>query len=258
MADQSPATYGLLGMLAVRSWTGYELTRQVHRSLRFIWPTSEGHLYREQKRLVALGWAVVEQERTGRRTRNRYTITEAGREALARWLATPPEEPHLQIEGVLRVFYANLAGPADLHRSMATTAEQAGSMLATLRGFVREYLAEGGPMDMLEQGVGGPGARRTLAGRTMFPERLPGVALTLDITTRLLEEVERFFDVEAATVRQGQLADPAVTRPYPSVRIWVGCWQDPDALVGWGWLSCWLPVMACDAAPPAPPLFLDR
>ena len=46
--------------------------------------------------------------------------------------------------------------------------------------------------------------------------------------------------------------------PYPSVRIRVGCWQDPDARVGWGWLSCWLPVMACDAAPPAPPLFLDR
>ena len=166
MADQSPATYGLLGMLAVRSWTGYELTRQVRRSLRFIWPTSEGHLYREQKRLVTLGWAVVEQEQNGRRVRNRYTITQAGREALARWLATPPEEPHLQIEGVLRAFYANLGDPADLHQSMTTTAEQAGSMLATLRGFVREYLAEGGPMDMLEQGIGGPGERRTFAGRT--------------------------------------------------------------------------------------------
>jgi hypothetical protein len=47
-------------------------------------------------------------------------------------------------------------------------------------------------------------------------------------------------------------------QPYPSVRIRAGCWQDPDALVGRGWLSCWLPVMACDAAPPAPPLFLDR
>jgi DNA-binding PadR family transcriptional regulator len=212
MADQSPATYGLLGMLAVRSWTGYELTRQVRRSLRFIWPTSEGHLYREQKRLVSLGWAVVEQEQTGRRTRNRYTITQAGREALARWLATPPEEPHLQIEGVLRVFYANLAGPADLHRSMTTTAEQAHSMLATLQGFVAEYLADGGPMDMLEQGIGGPGDRRTFAGRTMFPERLPSVALALDITTRLLEQVERFFEAEAAAVRDGKLPDPAATR----------------------------------------------
>jgi hypothetical protein len=113
---------------------------------------------------------------------------------------------------VLRAFFANLGDPADLHQSMTTTAEQAGSMLATLRGFVREYLAEGGPMDMLEQGIGGPGERRTFAGRTMFPERLPGVALAVDITTRLLEEVERLFDAEAATVRQGQLPDPAATR----------------------------------------------
>ena len=113
-------------MLAVRSWTGYELTRQVRRSLRFIWPTSEGHLYREQKRLVSLGWAVVEQEQAGRRARNRYTIT--------------------------------------------------------------------------------------AAGRAMFPERLPGVALTLDITTRLLEQLERFFEAEADPVRQGRLPDPVATR----------------------------------------------
>jgi DNA-binding PadR family transcriptional regulator len=212
MADQSPATYGLLGMLAVRSWTGYELTRQVRRSLRFIWPTSEGHLYREQKRLVSLGWAVAEQEQTGQRTRNRYTITPAGREALAKWLATPPEEPHLQIEGVLRAFYANLGSPTDLHQTMTTTAEQAHSMLATLHGFVREYLTDGGPMDMLEQGIGGPGDRRTFGGRTMFPERLPSVALALDITTRLLEEIERFFEAEAAAVRDGKLPDPAATR----------------------------------------------
>ena len=212
MATQSPATYGLLGMLAVRSWTGYELTRQVHRSLRYVWPTSEGHLYREQKRLVTLGWAAVEQEQTGQRTRNRYTITPAGRDALAKWLATPPEEPHLQIEGVLRVFYANLGSSADLHQTMTTTAEQTNSMLATLQGFVREYLAEDGPMDMLEQGIGGPGQRRTFAGRTMFPERLPSVALALDITTRLLEAIERFFDIEATTVQEGQLPDPAATR----------------------------------------------
>ena len=206
VTDQSPATYGLLGMLAVRSWTGYELTRQVHRSLRFVWPTSEGHLYREQKRLVALCWAVVEQEPVGRRTRNRYTITPAGREALAAWLAAPPEEPHLQIEGVLRAFHAGLGSPEDLRRSAAATAGLAGAMLAELRGFAREYLAEGGPMDMLEAGAGGPAKRLTFAGRTMFPERLPGVALALDVTTRLLEEVERFFAEEVTAT------DPAATR----------------------------------------------
>jgi hypothetical protein len=88
--------------------------------------------------------------------------------------------------------------------------DQAHSMLATLQGFVREYLADGGPMDMLEQGIGGPRDRHTFSGRTMFPERLPSVALALDITTRLLEEIERFF--EAAAVRDGKLPDPAATR----------------------------------------------
>ena len=199
-------------MLAVRSWTGYELTRQARRSLRFVWPTSEGHLYREQKRLVEIGWATVEKERIGRRARNVYTITPAGREALARWFAAPPEEPHLQIEGVLRLFYANLGDPVDLNRSMATTAEQASAMLAALRGFAREYLADGGPMDMLEKGLGGPGERRSFAGRTMFPERLASVALAVDITTRLLEQVEHFFQGEAPTAIAEQFTDPAATR----------------------------------------------
>ena len=78
MTTTSPATYGLLGLLATRSWTGYELTAQVRRSLAFVWPTSEGHLYREQKVLVARGWAAVVDEPAGRRSRKRYTITDAG------------------------------------------------------------------------------------------------------------------------------------------------------------------------------------
>ena len=212
MEDQSPATYGLLGMLAVRPWTGYELTRQVRRSLRFVWPTSEGHLYREQKRLVGIGWARVKQERNGRRSRNLYTITPAGRDALARWFTTPPEEPHLHIEAVLRLFYANHGDPVDVDRSMAVAAEQVNAMLAELRGYVREYLADGGPMDLLEQGRGGPGERRSFGGRTMFPERLGSVALAVDITTRLLEQVEQFFRYDAPTVLTEQFTDPVATR----------------------------------------------
>ncbi len=203
--SSSPATFGLLGMLATRSWTGYELTRQVGRSLRFIWPTSEGHLYREQKRLVTQGWAVVEKEKVGLRHRNRYAITEAGRDALREWLTRPPEEPHLQIEGILRAFYAEQGSVADLCQSMEVTAERARAMLADLRAFAEEYAAEGGPLDMLENGLGGPEDRLEFRGRTMIPERLPGVAMSIDVTTLLLEVVERFFATEAALLdRQDQ------------------------------------------------------
>lgn len=208
MSVPSPTTYGLLGMLAVRSWTGYELTRQVRRSLRFVWPSSDGHLYREQKRLVNLGWATVEEEPTGRRSRKRYTITEDGRAALKRWLATEPEEPHFQIDGVLRTFFGDQGSRDDLVASMRDTAAMARSMLDEMLGFVDEYLEEGGPLWMLEHGVGGPDTERLEhRGRTMLPERLHVVALTIDVTTQLLGTLERFFT---------EVADQVAAWPDPA------------------------------------------
>lgn len=212
MASLSPSGYGLLGLLSVRSWTGYELTRQVQRSLRFTWPTSEGHLYREQRRLVELGWATVQDEPTGRRTRKRYTITTAGAGALAHWQTTPPQEPQLHVEGILRVFFGDAAPPDVLAGSMRATADQASTLLDELHGFVRDYLADGGPLDMLERGVGGADERLEFGGRSMFPERLHAVALALDVVTRLLEDVEGWFGRHADDVATWPgTADPSLT-----------------------------------------------
>lgn len=213
MAAPSPITYGLLGMLAVRPWTGYELTQQVRRSLRFVWPSSEGHLYREQKRLVDLGWATVEQEPAGQRSRNRYAITDAGRRALDDWFATEPEEPHFQIEGILRTFLGDQGSHDDLVASMRATAALTQSMHDEMLGFVDEYLAEGGPLSMLELGVGGPGADRIeFHGRPMFPERLHSVALAIDVTTRLLATLDRFFvDTADDVATWPSTTDPSIT-----------------------------------------------
>jgi PadR family transcriptional regulator, regulatory protein AphA len=213
MSSASPTTYGLLGMLSVRSWTGYELTQQVRRSLRFVWPSSEGHLYREQRRLVELGWATVEQEPAGRRSRNRYTITSAGRAALGEWLATAPEEPHFQVEGILRMFFADQGSTADIVSAMQSTRDSARSMLEEMVGFVDEYLDEDGPLWMLEEGVGGPdGGRRQYRGRTMYPERLHAVALAMDITTQLLDALDRFLtDTSHEVARWPHPAHPSLT-----------------------------------------------
>lgn len=203
MATASPHTFGLLGMLAVRPWTSYELTHQVRRSLRYMWPTSEGHLYREQRRLVKLGWATVEEEPAGRRTRKRYTITNRGREALAKWLSTEPQEPTLQIEGIMRTFFGDQGSPAQLVASMQATSRDARAMLDELIGFVDEYLEEGGPMTMIEKGLSGPTARREeFHGRLMYPERLHVVALSIDVLTQLLDSIDRFFSAASDEVSE--------------------------------------------------------
>lgn len=190
----SPTTYGLLGLLAVRSWTGYELTQQLQRSLRYVWSASEGHLYREQSHLVDLGWAGVEDEPAGERTRKRYTITPEGRTALSEWLVTEPGEPHFEIEGVLRLFYGDQGSAADLTASMESTAKAARTMLDEMTIIATDYLAEGGPLAMLEAGIGGPDAERLeYQGRPQYPERLHVISLVLDITTRLLTQLDTFF-----------------------------------------------------------------
>lgn len=217
MAKASPTTYGLLGLLAVRSWTGYELTQQLRRSLRFVWPSSEGHLYREQKRLVDLGWATVVEEPVGERSRKRYTITSEGETALAEWLESEPGEPRFEIEGILRVFYGDQGSPEDLAGALDSTAAAAQEMLDEMLGFVDEYLEEGGPLSMLEQGLGGPGTDRLeFRGRPMFPERLHVIARVIDITTRLLATIVEFADDMAEEAEAWPTTtDPSLT---PSTR----------------------------------------
>lgn len=97
-------SYAVLGMLAIRSWTGYELTEQARRNLAYVWPKRDSVYYEEPRRLVDCGLATSTVEHVGRRHRNRYTITDAGREALARWLAQPSEPPALDNEAYLRLF----------------------------------------------------------------------------------------------------------------------------------------------------------
>jgi len=219
LSAPSPSAYGVLGLLAVRSWTGYELTQQVRRSLAFVWPTSEGHLYREQKGLVARGWATVLDEPAGRRTRKRYAITDAGRAALADWLATAPGPPQLHVEAVLRAFYADQGEVADLLASLRATAQDAADQLDQLGAFVDEYLADGGPLDQLEAGAGGGQERLEFRGRPMFPERLPAVALALDASTRLLEAVELFCLETAAEVEGWASTDGAELAPDTRRRL---------------------------------------
>lgn len=200
--QSSSTTYALLGLLGARSWTGYELTAQLRRSLRFVWPSSEGHLYREQKRLLDLGWATVEREPVGRRHRNRYTITPEGRRAMREWLSTEPDEPRIEVEGLVRMFYGDQGSVEDLLGSMEATARMARSMLDALFGYVDEYLEEGGPLWMLEKGLGGPDQERLMFhDRPQFPERLHSVSLVIDATTALLVDLEASLTTAADEVR---------------------------------------------------------
>ena len=58
-------SYAILGLLAVKPWTTYELAQQMRRALGQFWPRAESKLYEEPKKLVAHGLARATQADDG-------------------------------------------------------------------------------------------------------------------------------------------------------------------------------------------------
>jgi DNA-binding PadR family transcriptional regulator len=107
--------------------TGYEIKATIERTVGHFWQESYGQLYPTLARLRADGLATVRDERVGGRQRKVHAITNAGREALRRWLAEPPQASAVRNELLLKVFFANHGARGDLERHL-------GDALAAARG----------------------------------------------------------------------------------------------------------------------------
>lgn len=139
MKDPTPTSYAVLGLLAARPQTAYELARQVTRGLRFVWPRAEGRIYDEPKLLAEHGLAAARQEYTGRRPRTVYSITPKGRRALRRWVAEPGAGPVLEYETLLKVAFAARGTKADLVGHLSAIGGHAAAHLAIGRTRADEY-----------------------------------------------------------------------------------------------------------------------
>ena len=151
MPALTSTSYAVLALLALQPWTTYQLARQMERSLGWIWPRAVSRLYEEPKKLVASGLAASRPGSTGRRRSTVYTITPAGRQALAAWLAEPGAGPVLECEALVKVAYAD-QGTRD-------------GLLANLAALIDDATAKLHFGEMI--------ANAYLEGRGPFPDRLP-------------------------------------------------------------------------------------
>ena len=151
MPTLTTTSYGILALLALQPWTTYQLATQMERSLGWIWPRAVSRLYEEPKKLVAAGLASSRPGATGRRRSTVYTITPAGRQALAAWLAEPGTGPVLECEALVKIAYAD-HGTRD-------------GLVANLTALIDDVTAKLHFGDMI--------AASYLEGRGPFQERLP-------------------------------------------------------------------------------------
>ncbi|MEV8513499.1 PadR family transcriptional regulator [Dactylosporangium sp. NPDC051484] len=129
---RTATSHALLGLLAVRDWTTYELAKQVKRSLNWFWPRAERKLYDEPKRLVEQGLATSAREHTGQRGRTVYRITDEGRAVLREWLSEPPAPRTVEFEAMVKVFFADAGTPEQLLATLERVEAEAAGRIAAL------------------------------------------------------------------------------------------------------------------------------
>ena len=134
-------SYALLGHLAMRPWTVYDLVQQMQRNVHYFFPRVESQVYAEPKRLVEAGLAVATVEMTGKRKRTVYSITEEGRVELGRWLAEPiGKGPLLEFEGLLRVLLAPFGTGEDLAATLVQVRDRIEGLQSLADRIRLEYL----------------------------------------------------------------------------------------------------------------------
>jgi DNA-binding PadR family transcriptional regulator len=109
----TPTSAIVLGLLElIGEGTPYDLKQAVGVTVGHFWTFQHAQLYTETDRLAAAGLLNERREEGGRR-RKHYSLTEAGRKALAEWRGELHDEvPELRDLGMLKLFLG--ADPAAL------------------------------------------------------------------------------------------------------------------------------------------------
>jgi DNA-binding PadR family transcriptional regulator len=144
MKALTTTSYAVLGLLAIRPWSTYELAKQMEVSLRNFWPRAERKLYDEPKKLVDHGLAVVTRDTVGKRPRSVYEISTAGRQELRDWLSEPGALASLEFEALIKVFFAEHGSKDQLVANLEWIRDGSDERAAIDAQWAEYYLNTGG------------------------------------------------------------------------------------------------------------------
>ena len=116
--DLTPFSYVVLTLVGSQGAGPHDIVRMMRQG-RVYWAASESHYYAEPKRLAKLGYLTAEKQPGRTRERTHYRLTDAGRDALRAWAATPATYPRIQEDAVVRVLAGDLVGDEAILASLA-------------------------------------------------------------------------------------------------------------------------------------------
>lgn len=104
MDEISPTQAALLGMLAIKPMSAYELEKFSKESIGFFWNESYGNIHKNLKTLHSEKLVQIIESDTSRRLKKVYQITALGQSKLTNWIGQKPRETLIRDELLLKVF----------------------------------------------------------------------------------------------------------------------------------------------------------
>ncbi|MCF8588319.1 PadR family transcriptional regulator [Gordonia sp. HY285] len=135
--------HAILVSLSERPGTGYEIGQQFVRSIGYFWSATHQQIYRTLKKLhddELVSFESVSQD--GRPDKKVYTISDAGREVLARWVVSPTPFPPLRSDLGVKLRAAEFGDLAEIIKQLEEHRAEAAAALALYTGFERDYYPE--------------------------------------------------------------------------------------------------------------------
>ena len=107
MQKSKPLAHAILAFLNFSPMTGYDLKKYFEQSVAHFWSVTQSHIYKTLDSLEKDGYvesSIIQQ--VGKPNRKEYSISDAGRQKLQRWLITPLPLPPTREAWLIQLFFA--------------------------------------------------------------------------------------------------------------------------------------------------------
>lgn len=139
--------YLILGLLLLAPMTGYELQRFIKQNLALICSSSAGSVQTALTKLEKEGRIAAAETMEGRRRKKTFSITPAGRQTFAAWVAQPMQAGKVKNMELARLFFLGLAQPAQRAAAIRDYIRQMEETQAVLAAIREQFCkAQAGPL----------------------------------------------------------------------------------------------------------------
>jgi len=143
MARNNKTAYLILGMLAHKPRTGYDIKKRMDEYIKYFWKVGYGQLYPTLASLKRSGMIKLELDKSNNKRKPKtYSITAKGMNYLVAWLKEPVDYEIVNYEHLLKLFFSENASIEFAIKNLERYVEENVKLLERVKYFHEKLLPQ--------------------------------------------------------------------------------------------------------------------